>query len=350
MRKLRIAQIAPLWAKVPPSTYGGIELVVNLLTEELVRRGHDVTLFASGDSRTSAKLHSVCETHMLDLMEHAGAGAYEFYANAAVAEALRHADCFDVLHFHIGTQFLALGSVASTPSLFTMHTFFSEDDAWAARRYPHVAIAGISRYQVRGVAAARGTEAPVVPNGCDFDSFDPNFQAGKYLAFLGRMGPDKNPLDAIRIAREAGLPIVLAGQPQQAREQTYFEEKVRPLIDGERVRYIGPVDHAQKNALLRGAAALLFPIQWPEPFGLVMIEAMACGVPVVAHSLGSVAEVVDSGITGFHSASIAEMGALIPRALALDRRAVREHARERFSHQRMVDGYEQLYRALSKAG
>jgi len=344
MSKLRIAQIAPLWTQVPPHTYGGIELVVNLLTEELVRRGHEVTLFASGDSRTSGKLHAVCETHMLDLMARAGAGTYEYYANAAVAEALRRAGDFDILHFHIGTQWLALGAVTPTPSVFTIHTFLSEDDVWAARHYPQVTVAGISRYQVRALAAKLDAEPPVVYNGCDFDSYKPSFEPGRYLAFLGRMGNDKNPVDAIRIAQRAGLPIVLAGQAQEAKEQVYFEENVRPLIDNDRVTYIGPVNHSEKNELLRNASALLFPVQWPEPFGLVMIEAMACGTPVIAHNLGSVAEVVDNGLTGYHASSISGLDALVTRALALDRRVVRAHAQERFSYRRMVDGYEHLYR------
>ena len=346
MSPLRIAQIAPLWTKVPPVTYGGIELIVHLLTGELIRRGHEVTLFASGDSHTAAKLHPVCDTHMLAHMARTGASVYEYYANAAVAEALRRAADFDILHFHIGTAWLPLGSVSATPSLFTIHTFFSEDDAWAAAHYPQVAIAGISRYQVRELAA----HTPVIHNGCDFDSYTPRFEPGSYLAFLGRMGPDKNPLDAIRIAQRAGLPIVLAGEPQQAKEQKYFQENIQPLIDGDRVRHIGPVNHAQKNELLRHAAALIFPIQWPEPFGLVMIEAMACGTPVLAHSLGSVAEVVENGVTGFRADTIAGLDALLPQTLALDRRAVRARARERFGYAWMVDGYERLYRELTGNG
>ena len=157
---------------------------------------------------------------------------------------------------------------------------------------------------MRGAGVKLGREFPIVYNGCDFDAYEPSFEPGKYLAFLGRMSPEKNPLDAIRIAQAAGMPIVLAGQPQNRRKSRYFAEKIQPLIDGERVRWIGPVNHAQKNELLRNAAALLFPIQWDEPFGLVMIEAMACGTPVVAHRRGSVEEVVDNGVTGFHSSVI----------------------------------------------
>jgi len=187
-----------------------------------------------------------------------------------------------------------------------------------------------------------------VHNGCDFAAYDANFERGQYLAFLGRLSPEKNPLGAIKIARACGLPIVLAGQPMNANENRYFEAEIKPQIDGDQVRWVGGVNHVQKNGLLRNAAALLFPIQWEEPFGLVMIEAMACGTPVVAHRRGSVEEVVDAGITGFHASVLDALPELVPQALALDRGKVREHAQTRFGFSAMVDAYESLYR--SKAG
>jgi glycosyltransferase involved in cell wall biosynthesis len=344
--KLRIGQVPPLWTPIPPKTYGGIELMVHLLTEELVRQGHEVTLFGTGDSRTSAKLELVCERNMLDYMAATDACVYEAYANAAVARVLARAADYDVLHFHIGMHWLPFATLAQTPSLFTIHTFASYDDRWVARNFPGVALSGISRFQAAQLAEGTEREIPVVYNGCDFGAYQPRFEAGQYLAFLGRMSHDKNPLGAIRIAQAAEMPIILAGQAQQAKEEAYFEKEIRPLIDGESVRYIGPVNHEQKNELLRNAAALVFPIQWPEPFGLVMIEAMACGTPVLARSLGSVAEVVDAGVTGWHAAEIEEMPALLPATLALDRRRVREHAESRFSSARMVEAYSALYRRL----
>jgi glycosyltransferase involved in cell wall biosynthesis len=199
---------------------------------------------------------------------------------------------------------------------------------------------------MHGAALRLGREFPIVYNGCDFNAYDPSFARGQYLAFLGRMGPSKNPLDAIRIAQMVEMPIVLAGQPQNSAEQRYFAEEIQPLVDGEHVRWVGPVNHAQKNELLRNAAALLFPIQWDEPFGLVMIEAMACGTPVVARRRGSVEEIVDDGITGFHASVIDSLAELVPRALALDRHRVREHAMQRFDYRRMVDDYLALYRTL----
>ena len=346
--KLRIGQVPPLWTPIPPKTYGGIELMVNLLTEELVRQGHEVTLFGTGDSRTSAKLEPVCERNILDFMATTEACVYEAYANAAVARVLAEAANYDVLHFHIGMHWLPFATLTKTPSLFTIHTFPSYDDRWLARHFPAVALAGISRYQAAQLADGTNRDIPVVHNGCDFAAFHPRFEAGRYLAFLGRMSHDKNPLDAIRIARAAGMPIILAGQAQEAKEESYFEKEIRPLIDGERVRYIGPVNHEQKNELLRNAAALIFPVQWPEPFGLVMIEAMACGTPVLARSLGSVPEVVDSGVTGYHAEEIELMHSLLAATLALDRRRVREHAEGRFSFARMVEGYVDLYRSLAR--
>ena len=349
-RPLRIAQVPPLWTKIPPQTYGGIELVVNLLTEELVRQGHEVTLFGTGDSQTSARLKPVSETNLLEFMSTTGACVYETYANAAVARVLAQAAEYDVIHFHIGMNWIPFAGLAPTPSLFTIHTFAGFDDTWLARNFPGVALAGVSQYQVRQLAAESGREIPVVYNGCDFEAFRPSEERGQYLAFLGRMGEDKNPLDAIRIAQAAGWPIVLAGRPQEAKEEAYFEREIKPLVDGDRVRYLGPVDHAGKNELLRNAAALLFPVQWPEPFGLVMIEAMACGTPVLARGLGSVMEVVDAGVTGNYAAEISGMGKLVEATVELDRGKVRERARSRFSYQSMVEGYLELYRRLAREG
>jgi glycosyltransferase involved in cell wall biosynthesis len=344
--KLRIAQVPPLWTPIPPKTYGGIELMVHLLTENLVEQGHDVTLFGTGDSQTSAKLEAVCERNMLEYMAQTEACVYEAFANAAVARVLARADEFDVVHFHIGMHWLPFATLVKTPSLFTIHTFASYDDRWLVRNFPGVAVSAISRYQAADLSPDRAI--PVVYNGCDFEAFAPRYEAGEYVAFLGRMSHDKNPLDAIRISRAAGLPIVLAGQAQQAKEQAYFEKEIEPLIDGRNVRYIGPVNHEQKNELLRNAAALIFPVQWPEPFGLVMIEAMACGTPVLAHGLGSVPEVVEAGVTGYHAPAIEEMAGLLPAALGLDRRKVREHAQSRFSFGNMLEGYTRIYRELAE--
>jgi len=344
--RLRIAQVAPLWTRIPPATYGGIELLMKLLIDELVERGHEVTLFASGDCTTRARLHETVETN---LTERSAAGEmymFEYYANSTMTEVLREARHFDFIHYHLSSAWLPLAATCRTPGLFTMHTSPHLDDEWVMRRWPEVAVAGISRCQMRGASVKLGRDFPIVNNGCDFAAYEPSFEAGRYLAFLGRMSEAKNPLGAIQIARAVGMPIVLAGQPQNAAEQRYFSEQIEPLLDDDQVRWIGPVNHPQKNELLRHAAALLFPIQWEEPFGLVMIEAMACGCPVVAHRRGSVEEVVEHGLTGYHSGVLDGLADLVPQALALDRKKVREHARARFGFARMVDEYEALYRAL----
>lgn len=347
-RRLRIAQVAPLWTKVPPATYGGIELLVGLLSDELARRGHEVTLFATSDSSTAGSLRAVCDGNVLDGMARGAVADYEYYANAAVAGALRAAEEFDLLHFHIGNPWIPMGALAKTPALFTMHTQLGVDDEWILKKNPQASVVAISRFQIRALPEPLREKIPVVYNGCDFDAFEPAFEPGSYLVFLGRLSHDKNPLDAIRIAKKAGMPIVLAGNSQGKKEVDYFEREIRPLINGDDVKYLGLVNHAQKNKLLREAAALLFPVQWHEPFGLVMIEAMACGTPVVAHNLGSIAEVVDNGVTGFHAGSIEAMSDLVGPALALDRRAVRAHAMGRFGYRRMVDDYEKIYASLQR--
>ncbi len=343
---LRIAQVSPLWTRIPPATYGGVELLMKLLIDELVARGHDVTLFGTGDCTTGAKLHSVCDVNLCELLAKGDAYMFEYYANAVMTDVLKRAGEFDIIHSHLSPAWLPLASLSPKPMLWTMHTLMHRDDEWALRRYPEVPVVGISKDQMHAQSITQGRQFPVVYNGCDFEAFEPRFEPGEHLAFIGRMSPAKNPLDAIRIAQAVGMPIVLAGQPQNANEERYFAEEIKPLIDGTSVRYLGAVNHLQKNDLLRRAAAMIFPIQWDEPFGLVMIEAMACGCPVVAHRRGSVAEVVDDGITGFHSGVIDGMAELVPRALELDREKIRAHARSRFGYERMVDDYLELYRAL----
>lgn len=342
---LRIAQLAPLWTRVPPATYGGVELLLKLLTDELVARGHQVTLFATADCATAANLHAVCEVNLMELLTRGQGNMYEYYANGLMTEVLQRAGKFDVIHSHLSPGWLPLGALAPVPVWWTMHTNLHRDDEWALARYPGVQAVGISQAQMRACGLLTGREFPVVYNGCDFSAYEPSYETGEYLAFLGRMSPAKNPAGAIKLAQAAGMPIVLAGAPQNAQEEEYFAKEVKPLVDGRKVRWLGPVNHLQKCEFLRRAAALLFPIQWEEPFGLVMIEAMACGTPVLALRRGSVAEVVDDGLTGHHAGVLDALPELLGPTLALDRQVVRAQAERRFAFQRMVDGYEALYRA-----
>lgn len=348
-QSLRIAQVVSLWASVPPTTYGGIQLRTYWLIEELIRRGHRVTLFGSGDSRTPATLRSACERNLTDLMAERKAWQYGCYANSNFAEALRNSDQFDIIHCHMGCEYIPLSVLSAVPVVHTMATVLGVDEHWVLTQYPDVPAVAISRQQISDVPAERRKHIPVVYHGCDFESYTFGAAAGAYLAFLGRMAPRKSPVDAIEIAKHASMPLVLAGKPQNNEEQRYFAEQVRPRIDGRSVVHVGPVNHSQKNELLSNAAALLFPIQWEEPFGLVMIEAMACGTPVVAYNRGSVAEVIDVGETGFYGRSIDELVACVPKAVSLDRYRVREQARRRFSRERMTDDYLALYRARISA-
>jgi glycosyltransferase involved in cell wall biosynthesis len=346
-RKLRIAEVAPLWTSVPPERYGGAELMVSWLTEELVKRGHEVTLFASADSRTTAKLRPMCERNIIQAMARGEAYQYEPYAISALVESLKDAASFDVIHSHVGCAFVPIAELSRTPVLHTVHAALDlVDELWTLKRYPNAPIAAISRSQV-ALALQQGREnVRVIYHGCDFDRFEPSFATGKYLAFISRMNPQKNPLGAIQVATKVGLPIVLAGKPQTPAEEAYFNEQIKPLFDGRNIIYRGEVSQAEKYDFLRNASALLFPIQWEEHFGLVMIEAMACGTPVVACRRGSVPEVVDPGKTGFYANSVDELAALVPGALRLNRRAVWEHARSRFNHFRMVDDYVDAFEAL----
>jgi glycosyltransferase involved in cell wall biosynthesis len=344
--RLRIAQVAPLWTSVPPKTYGGIELVIHLLTEELVRRGHDVTLFASSDSRTRAKHEVVCEKNLIDRMAAGEAYDYMPYAVASCVEALTASDRFDVVHSHLGCATLPMGTLASVPVLHTVHSAVTVDDLWVLARYPQAPVTFCTERQAAPVIAAGRKHLHIVHNACDFNSFMVEETPGEYLAFLGRMGPHKNPVGAIEIARALGMKIVLAGEPMTGAESRYFGECVAPLIDGQHVVHLGAVSHEQKNALLKKASALLFPIQWDEPFGIVMIEAMACGTPVVAYGRGSVPEVVDPGITGYFGHTSSDLQDLVRQALQLDRGKVRSHAEARFSVAKMTDNFERIYLQL----
>lgn len=341
---LRIAQIAPLWNPVPPSWYGGIERMVHFLSEGLIKRGHEVHLFASGDSRTSATLHSVCEKNLAALMTEGKAFLHENYAIENISSAIRFSGSFDVIHSHMGSIGLPWDAFSSCKCIHTFRTSITHDDIWMLRKHPDAHITLLSGSQLAAVPDDLRRRIHVIHNGIIFEDYEVGNSPGTYLAFLGRMSPNKNPVGAIKLARELKMRLVLAGQPCNPVEEVYFNEQVKPLIDGEQVKFIGYVDHQEKQALLRNAAAFIFPIVWDEAFGSVMIEAMACGTPVLALKRGSVEEVVDQGITGYHADSIEELAGFVPQALKLNRKTVRDHAITRFSHEQMIEQYLQLYR------
>jgi glycosyltransferase involved in cell wall biosynthesis len=338
---MRIAQLAPLAESVPPKLYGGTERVVAWLVDQLVQLGHDVTLFASGDSRTRGKLHPVWP-HALRLGRK---GADPNAACALLLEAIaKRASEFDVIHAHIDWLPLPLLSRLGVPFLMTMHGRLDLPGLRdVIREFPEANFVSISGHQRLPLPDANWSAT--IQHGLPVDLFRPSYGPKSYLAFLGRLTAEKGPEDAIRIARAAGKPLRIAAKIPRA-ETAYFKKRLQPHIDGENVRLVGEVDDARKQPFLANAAALLFPIDWPEPFGLVMIEAMACGTPVIAYRSGSVPEVVDDGVTGFIVDSEAEAVSAVRGVARLDRRQVRARFEQRFSAHRMAREYEGQYRKL----
>lgn len=337
---MKIAQIAPLWERVPPPTYGGIELVVSRLTDELVRRGHDVTLFASGDSQTLAKLESVCP-HALRLDPKVK--EYAVYETLELSHVYQNAEEFDVIHSHVGVPALPLASLVNTPTVHTLHGKFNRDTQIAYLHHQAQAFVSISDAQ-RQIDL---NYVSTVYNGICLEDypFIASPQQPGYLAFLGRFSPEKGPHHAIAIAKQTGWKLKMAGKVD-AVDREFFEQEVAPQIDGQQIEYLGEVDHKTKVELIANASVTLFPIAWAEPFGLVMIESMATGTPVIGMNLGSVPEVIEHGVTGFVCQEYDQMATVLSQALELDRQACRNHVANQFSVTQMVDSYEAVYQQI----
>jgi glycosyltransferase involved in cell wall biosynthesis len=353
---MRIAQLAPTYERVPPRTYGGTELIVSLVTDELVRRGHDVTLFASGDSRTLARLRSVTpEPVRYGRATHDGLAHAEYLqlANAQACFLAAATGQFDLIHSHAGIEGLVLGATSATPVVSTMHNPFvpRTQPIWDAYPWFHHAVSASSAATFPALGALapilHGIEvASVVPDVQPHDLNDPD----GYVVFLGRFSPAKGADRAIQAALMAGRRLVLAGKIDAA-DTPHVRAAVEPWLDGDRIRTIGEVGGESKRALLANADALLFPIEWQEPFGLVMIEALATGTPVIGFRRASVPEVIDDGVTGFVVDNVEEMAEAIGRLGEIDRATCRRQAEDRFSVQRMVDDVEAMYRdVLDRAG
>src|SRR5215207_7856284 len=323
---MRIAQVAPLAESVPPKLYGGTERVISWLVEELVELGHDVTLFASGDSATRATLMPVWPR----ALRLGRPRADPIAAQTALLEAVaQHATDFDVIHCHIDWVHLPLFSRLGVPFVTTPHGRLDLPRlSEVARRFPDAPFISISENQRLPLSEARwlGT----IYHGLPAESLRPSFSPGSYLAFLGRLAPEKGPDVAIRIAQAARMPLRIAAKMPRA-ERRYFKQRLEPLIDGNRIQLTGEVNEQTKEKFLADAAALLFPIDWPEPFGLVMIEAMACGTPAIAFRRGSVPEVIDEGVTGFVVDSEEEAVQAIRQLSKLDRSSVRAAFERRFT-------------------
>lgn len=337
---MRIAQIAPLAEAVPPKLYGGTERVIWWLTEALVDQGHDVTLFASGDSMTSANLVPGVPTGL----RLAGINDHLASLIAMLETVRRQANAFDVLHFHIDFLHFPTFRHLAGKCLTTLHGRQDLPDFWPAyRAFPEMRLVSISDHQRRPIAGA--DFAGTVHHGLPRDLIPYSAVPGDYLAFIGRISPEKRPDRAIEIARRAGLPLKMAAKVDRA-DAAYFEEVIRPLLDGRHVEFIGEIGDAEKPAFLGGARALLFPIDWPEPFGLVMIEAMAAGTPVIAWRNGSTPEVIEHGRSGYLVESIDEAVVAVAAVAALPRAGVRAAFEQRFTADRMARDYIRLYEAL----
>jgi glycosyltransferase involved in cell wall biosynthesis len=340
---MRIAQVAPLWEQVPPPGYGGIELVVGHLTDELVRRGHTVTLFASGDSETLANLESVVPRSIRTDPDADDPAVYDALQLHRVKDM---ADQFDLIHFHTWVPPFQLTEAIHTPTTYTLHGRFSNASKALYGRYASHNFISISDSQRRG-GPAELNYVRTVYNGIDPDQYE--FRGSPenppYLAFVGRMSPSKGPHLAIEVARRVGLPLKMAGKVDKVDEE-FFANHIQPLIDGEQIQYLGEVDQDQKQSLFGGAVATLFPITWEEPFGLVMIEYMAAGTPVIGIRRGSVEEVIVPGKTGFICDSVDAMVDAVHRLELINRQHCRDWVVSQFSVKRMVDCYEAAYQKI----
>ena len=341
---MKIAQISPLMESVPPRLYGGSERIVAYLTDELIRQGHDVTLFASGDSVSSANLVR-CVPMALRL--DANVKDPIPYYMLMLDRVREMADEFDILHFHIDQFHFPLFRPIAHRTVTTLHGRQDLHDLKPLYvGFSDMPLVSISNSQRKPIANANF--AATVYHGLPAQTLKPNYKpSGDYVAFLGRISPEKRPDRAIRIAQALGLRIKIAAKIDKV-DEAYFREHIASLFNLPGVEYIGEIDERSKSEFLGEASALLFPIDWPEPFGLSMIEAMACGTPVLAFRCGSVPEIIDPGVTGMIVDSMDEAIRVMPQVLALDRRAVRQKFEQRFSASRMAKDYVQVYRSLIK--
>jgi glycosyltransferase involved in cell wall biosynthesis len=339
---MKIAQVAPLMESVPPRFYGGTERIASYLTEELVEQGHDVTLFASGDSITAANLVPCCAQALR--LNPAVRDPIPYYM-LLLDKVRRHAHEFDIIHFHMDQFHFPIFRDIAHKTITTLHGRQDLPDMFPLYAgFPEMRLISISDAQRKPVPDA--SYAATIYHGLPRNLLTPNLHPrGGYLAFIGRISPEKRVDRAIRIARAVGLPLKIAAKVDKV-DVEYFKAEIEPMLREPGIEFIGEIDERRKSSFLGEARALLFPIDWPEPFGLVMIEAMACGTPVMAFRNGSVAEVIDEGVTGCvvdsEEQAICKLGSL----LALDRGRVRRRFEERFTASRMASDYVATYKSL----
>jgi glycosyltransferase involved in cell wall biosynthesis len=337
-RPLRIAQIAPLYESVPPKLYGGTERVVAWLSEELVRRGHQVTLFAAGDSKVEAPLHAGFPNALrLSGLERLGP-AYHMPMLTDVLDQARH---FDIIHSHLELLSFPFAHFAPVPMLFTIHGRVDQPDlAPVYQRYKDLPLISISNSQRDSLPTMNWVAN--IYHGLPHTEFQFNPTGGNYLAFLGRLSPEKRPELAIEVARRAGIPIKIAAKIDRNNE-VYFDTVIKPLLSLPGVEYVGEISQSQKQEFLGNALALILPIDWPEPFGLVMIEALACGTPVIARPFGSVPELLRNDLSGIIAADVDGLVEAVKRVAQISRSACRAQFEARFTADIMTANYENLY-------
>jgi glycosyltransferase involved in cell wall biosynthesis len=336
--------LAPPWIPIPPPGYGGIEFVVALLCDALVEHGHDVDLFCAPGSRSRARVHPLLDRAHPEHIERSLFEAdHVALAFAAIDAEAEHGRPFDVVHDHCGYTPLAMADRLSTPLVHTVHGPFDNDTTpYYARHGRKGHVVCISRSQA-GTAPEEAEVRSVVYNPIDVDSWPVGYHKQDYLLFMARMVEEKGPHRAITVAKESGRPLVLAG-PVQPGHERFFADQVQPHVDGQQIRYVGEVGGARKQQLFADAFAFLMPIRWPEPFGLVMVEALAAGTPVLAFAHGAAPEIVEHGVNGFLVQDEHEMARMVDRAGGIDPMRCRQTAAERFAPDRVAAAYETVYR------
>lgn len=334
---MRIAQVAPLHVAVPPHAYGGTERVVYNLTEALVKLGHDVTLFATGDSHTSARLVPGVE-HAIRFNPQIEAGAYHINQ---LMNVYNHADQFDIIHSHLDYATLPFVDVAKTPTVLTLHgRLDSPEFPPVFRTFKHANYISISDSQRRDIPDLNWIAT--VHHGVDVADFQFYPNPGDYLAFVGRISPEKRPDRAIEVAKRAGIPLKIAAKVDP-KEEEYFHNQIEPLLDHPLIEYLGPIDEMAKRKLMGEALALILPIDWPEPFGMVFIESLACGTPVLTCPLGSVPELVLDGVAGYVRSTVDDLVEAVKEVHTISRDGCRAYAEQRFDTRRMALEYVNVY-------
>lgn len=343
-RRLRIAMLAPPWIPVPPPGYGGIEFVVALVCDALVEQGHEVELFCAPGSRSQATVHPLLNSPHPEQIERSLFEAdHVARAFAAIETAARESRAFDVVHDHCGYTPLAMADRLGTPLVHTVHGPFDDDTSPYYAFHGHKGrVVCISRSQASMAPAEAGVD-DVVYNPIDVDSWPVGYRKEDYLLWVARMVEEKGPHRAIKVAKAVDRPLVLAG-PVQPGHERFFAKEVEPHIDGRMIRYVGEVGGARKQRLFADAFAFLMPIRWPEPFGMVMVESLAAGTPVLAFAQGAAPEIVEHGVTGFLVEDEDEMAATVEKAASINPEDCRRTAAERFAPEQVAAGYEHVYR------